>query len=128
MTIFKIAGIGIVGALLALQVKSGKSEYAVYLSVGVSLIIFWYMSDVLASMAETMLAIGGMIQIDKLFIQIMFKMIGVIYVAEFAAGICKDAGYQTIATQIEIFAKLTLLGLSMPVIKLLMETIKEFLH
>ena len=36
---------------------------------------------------------------------ILLKMAGVTYVAEFASGICKDAGYQNIAVQIEIFSQ-----------------------
>ena len=42
-------------------------------------------------------------------------------------GICKDAGYQTIAGQIETFAKLTILALGMPVLTALLETVREFL-
>ena len=55
-------------------------------------------------------------------------MIGITYVAEFATGICKDAGYQTIANQIEIFTKLTILTFSMPVLEVLLLTIKDFLQ
>ena len=53
--------------------------------------------------------------------------LGITYVAEFSAGICKDAGYQTIALQIEIFGKLAVLVLSMPVLMALLNTIKDFL-
>ena len=128
MQILKIAAIGIVGALLALQLKSTKGEYAVYISIGAGILIMWSMSGILGAMVRTLSEIGSMISIDNIFISIMLKMLGVIYVAEFASGICKDAGYQTLASQIEIFARLTLLGLSLPVIKLLMETIREFLN
>ena len=54
-------------------------------------------------------------------------MLGVTYIAEFSSGICRDAGYQTIAQQIEIFGKLTILVLSLPVLLALLETIGEFL-
>ncbi|MFP9036153.1 SpoIIIAC/SpoIIIAD family protein [Enterococcus faecalis] len=50
------------------------------------------------------------------------------YIAEFATGICKDAGYSTIGSQIEIFSKLTILALSMPILEALLVTIKEFLQ
>lgn len=54
-------------------------------------------------------------------------MIGIAYVGQFSAGICKDAGYSAIAGQIEIFSKLSILVLSMPVLMALMETILGFL-
>ena len=57
----------------------------------------------------------------------MLKMIGITYIAEFSSGICKDAGYQTIAAQIEIFSKLTILAMGLPVLLALLETVQEFL-
>ena len=50
-------------------------------------------------------------------------MTGITYVAEFAASLCRDAGHQAIASQIEIFAKLSLLAVSLPVVTALLDTI-----
>ena len=61
------------------------------------------------------------------YMKAILKMLGVTYVSEFASAICRDAGYQTIASQIEIFAKLTILALSMPVLEALLVTIQGFL-
>ena len=47
--------------------------------------------------------------------------------AEFAAGICKDAGYGAVGTQIEIFGKLSVLAVSMPILLALIETLQVFL-
>ena len=55
------------------------------------------------------------------------KMIGIAYVAEFSSGICRDAGYGSIGTQIEIFGKLSILAVSMPVVLALLETMEGFL-
>ena len=52
-----------------------------------------------------------MITIDRAYIGTLLKMVGITYAAEFSSGICKDAGYQTVASQIEIFSKLTILAL-----------------
>jgi stage III sporulation protein AD len=53
-------------------------------------------------------------------------MIGITYIAEFAAGICKDAGYGAVGTQIEIFGKLSVLAVSMPILLALIETLQVF--
>lgn len=127
MGIIQIACIGVMGTLLALQFKSGKNEYGIYLGIAVSLVLFFSMSKKLAVIVDTINTISGMIQVDKAYIAALLKMLGVTYIAEFASGICRDAGYQTIASQIEIFAKLTILALSMPILKALLLTIQEFL-
>ena len=64
---------------------------------------------------------------DTAYISTLIKMSWITYVAEFSSGICKDAGYQTIAVQIEIFGKLMILVLSMPILTALLDTIREFL-
>ena len=55
------------------------------------------------------------------------KMIGITYIAEFSSGICKDAGYGSLGNQIEIFGKLSILAVSMPILMALMEMVQDIL-
>ena len=128
MSMIQVAGVGIIGTLLALQFKSGKSEYGIYTVVAISLLLFYGMRDRLIIIEETIHTISELITINTSYIQILLKIIGITYIAEFATGICKDAGYSTIASQIEIFAKLTILAFSMPVLEALLLTLKELLQ
>ena len=112
MNSIQIALLGVVGTLLALQFKSGKSEYGIYVSLAVSLFLFLCMLSRLEIFVRTVKKIANYIKLDAGQMGILLKMAGVTYVAEFASGICKDAGYQNIAVQIEIFTKLTILARS----------------
>ena len=123
----QIALFGVVGTLLALQFKSGTSEYGIYVSLAVSLFLFLCMLSRLEIFVQTVKKIADYIKLDAGQMSILLKMAGVTYVAEFASGICKDAGYQNIAVQIEIFTKLTILAIGMPVLLALLELIGDFL-
>lgn len=127
MNSIQIALFGVVGTLLALQFKSGKSEYGIYVSLAVSLFLFLCMLSRLEIFVRTVKKIADYIKVDAGQMSILLKMAGVTYVAEFASGICKDAGYQNIAVQIEIFTKLTILAIGMPVLLALLELIGDFL-
>ena len=127
MNSIQIALLGVVGPLLALQFKSGKSEYGIYVSLAVSLFLFLCMLSRLEIFVRTVKKIANYIKLDAGQMGILLKMAGVTYVAEFASGICKDAGYQNIAVQIEIFTKLTILAIGMPVLLALLELIGDFL-
>lgn len=127
MNSIQIALLGVVGTLLALQFKSGKSEYGIYVSLAVSLFLFLCMLSRLEIFVRTVKKIADYIKMDAGQMSILLKMAGVTYVAEFASGICKDAGYQNIAVQIEIFTKLTILAIGMPVLLALLELIGDFL-
>ena len=76
---------------------------------------------------RTVKKIADYIKLDAGQMSILLKMAGVTYVAEFASGICKDAGYSTTAAQIELFCKLSVMVLSMPVLMALLKTIQEFM-
>lgn len=127
MNSIQIALLGVVGTLLALQFKSGKSEYGIYVNLAVSLFLFLCMLSRLEIFVRTVKKIADYIKLDAGQMSILLKMAGVTYVAEFASGICKDAGYQNIAVQIEIFTKLTILAIGMPVLLALLELIGDFL-
>ena len=127
MGIVQAAMIGIAGIILIMQVKNGKSEYAIYLTIAISLLLFAGMSGKLDQLSGTIKRIGDVVNIDDIYMRTLMKMLGIVYVSEFASGICKDAGYQTIAGQIEIFAKLTILVLSLPILEALLTVIQNFL-
>ena len=127
MSIMQIGAIGVLGALMAVQFKGGKNEYAVYISVAVSLFLFVCITERLEFFVDAVSEMSAFLRVDAGYIGTMLKMIGITYIAEFSSGICKDAGYQTVAVQIETFSKLTILALGMPILLALLETIQEFL-
>ena len=121
----QVGVIGVLGVLFAVQFKSGKSEYAVYISVAVSLLLFGCMLERLRDAVDSLGR--NYIKVDQRFFGTMIKMIGITYLAEFSSGICKDAGYQSIASQIEIFSKLTILAMGLPILQTLLEVMTGFL-
>lgn len=127
MTVIQAGIIGVIGAILAVQLKSGKAEYGIFVSIGVSIVLFGLIVDRLGIFISTVEQISAYIDLDAGYLATMLKMIGITYIAQFSSDICRDAGYQTMAGQIEIFAKLTILALGMPVLLALLETIQEFL-
>jgi stage III sporulation protein AD len=127
MDMLKIAFIGLVGVILAIQFKGNKSEYGIYISLATSLIILFCVVDKLSVVINAINKIQGYIKLNTIYLTTLAKIIGITYIAEFASGICKDAGYSAIAGQIEVFAKISVMALSMPVLIALLETIDSFL-
>ena len=121
------AVIGIAGVLLALQIKHTKPEYAVYLSVATGVFLLLLAAQRLEIVVESVRLIQNSISIQSSYIQVLLKIIGITYISEFASDICRDAGYSTIAGQIGIFAKLSILAISMPIVPALLDTIHSFL-
>ena len=97
------------------------------MAAAAGLFIFSYGIGKLETILEAARKIQEYIKINQVYLTVLMKMIGIAYVAEFSSGICRDAGYGSIGTQIEIFGKLSILAVSMPVVLALLETMEGFL-
>ena len=127
MEVVKIVMIGITEVLLALFLKESKPEYSIYLSFAVGICILGYAVEKLSYLFESIKKIQEFLPVDEKYVLVLLKMTGATYIGQFSSSICKDAGYAAIAGQIELFVKLYLMVLSLPVLLALVETIHNFL-
>ena len=65
--------------------------------------------------------------IDSSYLTVLVKIIGITYIGQFSSGICKDAGYASTGAQIDLFCRLSVMVLSMPVLLAILDTISEFM-
>ena len=127
MGMLQIGILGVAGVLLALQFKSGKSEYGIYISIVLGLLVFATFLGQISLLKGVLNEIKGVAGPGNDYWKTLWKILGITYAAEFSSARGKDAGYQTIALQIEVFAKITILVLSRPVLSALLQTIRGFL-
>ncbi|MBE5971244.1 MAG: stage III sporulation protein AD [Lachnoclostridium sp.] len=128
MTMVQAAVIGIAAVVLAVQIKALRSEYSTYLILAAGVIIAGLGVSRLDVILETIRTIGTYIHVQNSYLGTLLKMAGIAYIAEFASGICKDAGFSSLGTQVEMFGKLSILVISGPVLLALMETLQQFME
>ena len=127
MTIIQAAVLGITAVALAVQLKPLRQEYSVYLILAAGLVIGFLSISRLELILDTVRAIGSQIRVKNIYLGTLLKMVGITYIAEFASGICRDAGFSALGTQVEMFVKLSILAVSAPVLQALLETLQVFL-
>lgn len=127
MTIIQAAVLGITAVALAVQLKPLRQEYSVYLILAAGLVIGFLSISRLELILDTVRAIGSQIRVNNIYLGTLLKMVGITYIAEFASGICRDAGFSALGTQVEMFGKLSILAVSAPVLQALLETLQVFL-
>lgn len=127
MDIIKIAVLGIAGVLISIPLKKEKSEYSMFIAITVCICIFFYLLTKVDTILKFAVRMETLIPVDRKYVGMLIKMIGITYVAEFATNICKDAGYSAIASQIEIFAKLSILVVSVPVLGAFIEIVGKYI-
>ncbi|MDD3219324.1 MAG: SpoIIIAC/SpoIIIAD family protein [Lachnospiraceae bacterium] len=127
MDIWKVAAIGLAAVFLGIFIKQTKPEYSMLLIVGSGLLILYYGAGKITYLAQSVKELQSLVSIDPVYLKILWKMICITYVGQFTSAICKDAGYSAVASQIELFGKLSILVISMPVLLALLKTVQEFL-
>jgi stage III sporulation protein AD len=123
MEVVKIGILGVAGVMLALQFKTARPEISMYMGFAVCVLIFSYSVQGMVQILAKMEMLQKYLKGSSSYFTLLFKAVGITYISEFCAAVCKDAGYGAIAGQIEIFGKITVLFLGMPVLAAVIENI-----
>lgn len=125
MDMIKAGMIGVVGILFAVSLKAYKTEYGIYVSVAVCLVILEYIIRYFLQILSGMEVLQEYLQDHYSYLALLLKAVGATYACEFCAGICRDAGYSGVAGQMEMLGKVYILSMGMPVLLSLMESIRN---
>lgn len=126
MEIIKIGLLGIAAVLLAVQFKTQKPEYSLYIGIGAAVLVFSYTFRFLSQLLSQISTLQGFFDGNGSYLKTLFKIVGITYVCEFSAGICKDAGFSSVAGQIEVVGKLSVMFAGLPILLAVLEQIRNF--
>lgn len=106
--------------------KKERSELSIMIGIVTGMVIFFYVLSQIAVIMRFLSDMIEMVAIEETYYVQLLKMLGIAYVAEFASSICKDAGHNSISGMIELFAKMSIVALSIPGLLFLVETLEQF--
>lgn len=123
----KIGLVAVAAVFIALPLRKDKGEFTLLIGLVASILIFLYALDRLQMIADFLSGLMDRLPIENSYLAALFKMLGIIYIADFTSNICREAGFGSIGNQIEIFAKLSIVALSIPVLVYLVDVVEGFL-
>ena len=115
-----------VAALLSTFIRKERAELSMAIGIVAGMIIFYYVVTQISVVVQFITEMLDMVAIEENYYMQLLKMLGIAYVAEFASSICRDAGQQSIAGMVELFAKISIVALSIPGLVFLVETLEKF--
>ena len=121
--IFKIIGIGIVGTIIIGLLKGLKSEIATYVSIATCVIILINVLSGFVDVVETFNGIISKTGIDGGLFSGVLKIIGVGYITEYSAELCRDGGGESIANKITLGGKIAIFLIALPILNKLVEIV-----
>ena len=128
MTGAQIGGIALVGLVALLMLRQYKPEWTAFVRIAVTVVAV----GMLMTLAGTVLSFvteltEGTAPLDGETWSILLKALGIAFITETAASICRDSGEGTLAGWVEMAGKLEILLLSFPLIRTVMDTVKMLL-
>jgi stage III sporulation protein AD len=123
MEILQIAGLGVAATITILVIKAEKPEVAIQISIVTGIVIIILLISKLSAVLELINSYARKINIDMAYFSTLLKIVGVAYIAEFGAEICRDTGETSIASKIELAGKVIIAVLAVPIITSLLELI-----
>ena len=117
-----------VGVTALLILRAYKPEWAPLLRVAVMVVALGLtvslVATVLGYVTELATAAGGLNGEEW---QILLKAMGVAFLTETAASVCRDSGETGLSTWVETAGRLEILLLSFPLIRTVMDTVTDML-
>ena len=123
----KIGLIGIAAIFLAAPLRKDKGEFSMLIVLVAGMLVFVYALARMQTILTFLKELIDRLPIDEAYLTPLFKMLGITYVADFAANFSREAGYSSLAGQMELFAKLSIIALSIPELMYLVDVLENFL-
>ena len=106
----------VTGVILALVLKSTGSSMGTFVT---AMLVF---NGLISVYTRINMFTAG---INQEYIKLIVKVIGISYVTEISSNICKENGFAALASAMEIYARISVAGLCIPVIVTLFEIVSE---
>ncbi|MGC7873528.1 stage III sporulation protein AD [Desulfosporosinus sp. SYSU MS00001] len=123
MEIWQIVGLALIVTIISVVLKQFRPEIALQLSILAGATIFILILSKVRVIIDLLQTLADQANISSYYLMIVLKIVGVAYLAEFGAQICRDAGEGALATKIEIAAKVGVIVLALPIIVAITESL-----
>ena len=127
MEIIKVAFFALTALFIYLLLKQNKSELGMLIVLVAGAGIFLYMIGQLGEVIDFINDIANKANIDTVYIGIVLKILAIAYITSFCSGICKDSGAGSIGSKVEFAGKIMILGLAIPILMAVLDSILQIL-
>lgn len=123
MEIWQIVGFALIVTIIGVVLRRIQPEIAVQLSILAGAVIFLLVLGKIKVIVDLLQNLADQANINSYYLIIVLKIVGISYLAEFGAQICRDAGEGALATKVELAAKIGVLVLAIPIIVAILESL-----
>ncbi|MBR5151932.1 MAG: stage III sporulation protein AD [Clostridia bacterium] len=128
MPLFRIIGVILISAVLSLLIKQHRPELAFAIPVLATSVLLFCIFPYVKEILDTFFLMAEQGGLESRYLVIVIKIIGVAYLCQFAAELCRDVGESSMASKIELAGKVGILTLSMPILGHLLDVVSSIVN
>lgn len=125
--LLKIIAVGLVTCIATLIVRPVRSDFAMLISLVGGVIIIIMILSSLSSAISLINLVASKTGINASILSIVFKIVGIGYLAEFSASMCADTGNAGLGDKVLLGGKIVILVMSLPIITSILNIVMELL-
>ncbi len=127
MEIIKVVAFAFMALFIVLVFKGRRDDLAIQASIVAGILIFLFMVNKLTIIMSFLQTLANKANIDVIYLNTVFKILGIAYLASFCSEICRDAGENSIAAKVELSGKILILALAIPILMAVMQSILKIM-
>lgn len=127
MTAIRIVVLCVSAAVVCTALRFQRPEIATAISLAVGLAALLMTGDVLGELAGGIRQFSALAALDSGSAVIILKAAGITVISELGVQICCDAGESALAGRIRLATRLVMLGMAMPLVMDIMESVAAVL-
>jgi stage III sporulation protein AD len=128
MTIFKIVGLSLAAVTVVLVLRAYRPELAVQAAVAAGVVLLLIAVTELSGVMAMIDQIVAKYGLNSEHIKVVIKVIGIAYLAQFAAQTCRDAGEGAIASKVELVGRVLIVTVAVPVVISILDVLGTLLQ
>ena len=128
MDIFKIVSFAFAALFVLIIIRQDKPNYAVFISLIASVLILIFLIPNITMVIKLIKDFTFKSNLDFIYIDVVFKVIGISFLATLCSEVCKDAGENALARNVELAGKILILILSIPILTAVFESILKIMQ
>ena len=127
MEIIQIVGAGLIVAVLIVIIRQQRPEMAMQVSLAFSVIVLVLILGKVSGVIEVLKELTQRANINQFYLSTILKVIGIAYIAEFGAQVCRDAGETAVASKVEFASKVIIMVLAVPIVVAIIDSLLKLI-
>lgn len=125
--ITSVSGFCIAGAVFAVLLKQYCKEQSMLVSTGICIMVFAGAVSVISPILERLSMLFMQSGLSEGYIEIVFKSIAICFITQITSDLCRDSGESAIASAMELWGRVSIMIMSVPLIESIVNNIIEFI-